>query len=138
MITDETLSAIDQEDDWVRESDAVIGAGAGHPFGGALRGLRIYAAPQNAKEVDYMMRGCLYGIALTVGRALWQIVDVPPRSPLVAPFRAPMPARILVLDDEPAICALVARALEEQGYEVVTVGDGLAGLEAAERDGFPA
>jgi hypothetical protein len=83
-----------------------------------------------------MMRGCLYGTALTAGRALWLIVDVRPRSPLVAPFGAPMPARILVLDDGPAICALVARALGEQGYEVVTIGGGLAGLEAAERDGF--
>jgi CheY-like chemotaxis protein len=47
-----------------------------------------------------------------------------------------MPARILVLDDEPAIRALVARALGEEGYEVVTVADGLTGLEAAAGDGF--
>jgi DNA-binding response OmpR family regulator len=41
-----------------------------------------------------------------------------------------MPARILVLDDEPAIRALVARASAEEGYEVVTVANGLLGLSA--------
>jgi CheY-like chemotaxis protein len=47
-----------------------------------------------------------------------------------------MPARILVLDDEPAIRALVARALGEEGYDVVTVANGLVGLEAAEENHF--
>jgi DNA-binding response OmpR family regulator len=40
--------------------------------------------------------------------------------------------RILVVDDEPAVRAMVARALREEGYEVVGVGDGQAGLTAAE------
>jgi CheY-like chemotaxis protein len=47
-----------------------------------------------------------------------------------------MPTRVLVLDDEPAVRALVARALAEEGYEVVSVGDGLAGLAAAARGNF--
>jgi DNA-binding response OmpR family regulator len=47
-----------------------------------------------------------------------------------------MPARILVLDDEPAIRALVARALAEEGHEVVTVADGLLGLSAAAAGDF--
>jgi DNA-binding response OmpR family regulator len=47
-----------------------------------------------------------------------------------------VPARILVLDDEPAIRALVARALGEAGYEVTTVANGLGGLEAAKANNF--
>jgi DNA-binding response OmpR family regulator len=40
------------------------------------------------------------------------------------------PLRILVVDDEAPIRALLARALRERGYEVVALNDGLAGLEA--------
>jgi DNA-binding response OmpR family regulator len=40
--------------------------------------------------------------------------------------------RILVVDDEPMVRAIVERALREEGYEVVGVGDGQAGLTAAE------
>jgi CheY-like chemotaxis protein len=39
--------------------------------------------------------------------------------------------RILVVDDEPAVRALVVRLLESEGYEVVAVNDGAAGLNAA-------
>ena len=47
-----------------------------------------------------------------------------------------MPARILVLDDEPAVRALVARALGEDGHEVVTIADGFLGLSAAAAGDF--
>ena len=40
-------------------------------------------------------------------------------------------ARILVVDDEPAIRHVLARALRDAGYEVVTMSDGAAGLNAA-------
>jgi DNA-binding response OmpR family regulator len=40
------------------------------------------------------------------------------------------PARILIVDDEDQIRALLERALREKGYEIVAVGDGAAGLEA--------
>jgi DNA-binding response OmpR family regulator len=40
--------------------------------------------------------------------------------------------RILVVDDEPMVRAIIERALGEEGYEVVGVGDGQAGLTAAE------
>jgi DNA-binding response OmpR family regulator len=39
--------------------------------------------------------------------------------------------RILLVDDEPAVLALLTRALREEGYEVVAVADGQAGLNAA-------
>jgi len=42
-----------------------------------------------------------------------------------------MPPRILVVDDEPMVRALVARALTDEGYEVVAVANGLAALDAA-------
>ncbi|MEO7136209.1 MAG: response regulator [Gemmatimonadales bacterium] len=40
-----------------------------------------------------------------------------------------MPPRILVVDDEPALCELLARMLRGAGYEVVKACDGLAGWE---------
>ena len=42
-----------------------------------------------------------------------------------------MAARILVVDDEPMVRALIARALTDEGYEVVAVADGRAALDAA-------
>ena len=40
-----------------------------------------------------------------------------------------MSPRILVVDDEPALCELVARMLRAEGYEVVKACDGRAGWE---------
>jgi CheY-like chemotaxis protein len=42
-----------------------------------------------------------------------------------------MASRILVVDDEPMVRALIARALGDEGYEVVAVANGLAALDAA-------
>jgi two-component system cell cycle response regulator CpdR len=42
-----------------------------------------------------------------------------------------MPARILVVDDEPMVRALIARALSDEGHEVVAVANGRAALDAA-------
>jgi CheY-like chemotaxis protein len=42
-----------------------------------------------------------------------------------------MAARILVVDDEPMVRALIARALSDEGYEVVAVANGRAALDAA-------
>jgi CheY-like chemotaxis protein len=44
-----------------------------------------------------------------------------------------MAARILVVDDEPMVRALIARALTDVGYEVVAVADGRAALDVARR-----
>jgi CheY-like chemotaxis protein len=43
-------------------------------------------------------------------------------------FMAP---RILVVDDEPMVRALIARVLSDEGYEVVSVANGRAALEVA-------
>jgi CheY-like chemotaxis protein len=43
----------------------------------------------------------------------------------------PMAARILIVDDEPMVRALIARALTDEGYEVVAVANGQAALDAA-------
>jgi CheY-like chemotaxis protein len=40
------------------------------------------------------------------------------------------------VDDEPAVRALLVRALEEAGYVVVAVPDGRAAVEAQQRAGF--
>lgn len=40
-----------------------------------------------------------------------------------------MSTRILVVDDEPMLCELVARMLRDEGYDVVKACDGQAGWE---------
>ena len=40
-------------------------------------------------------------------------------------------ARILIVDDEPAVRSLLRRVLVDAGHEVVGMSDGAAGLEAA-------
>jgi CheY-like chemotaxis protein len=42
-----------------------------------------------------------------------------------------MAARILVVDDEPMVRALITRALTDEGYEVIAVANGRAALDAA-------
>ena len=42
-----------------------------------------------------------------------------------------MAARVLVVDDEPMVRALIARVLTDEGYEVVAVANGRAALDAA-------
>ena len=44
-----------------------------------------------------------------------------------------MAHRILVVDDEPMVRALIARALSDEGYEVVAVANGDDALDAARR-----
>jgi CheY-like chemotaxis protein len=44
--------------------------------------------------------------------------------------------RILVVDDEPVLCALTARALRECGYDVVEASDGMVGYELARAQAF--
>ncbi len=46
-----------------------------------------------------------------------------------------MAPRILVVDDEPMVRALIARALTDEGYQVVAVANGRAALEVARADG---
>jgi DNA-binding response OmpR family regulator len=41
--------------------------------------------------------------------------------------------RILVVDDEPGIRELISRVLEEEGFEVILVNDGQAGLTAVQQ-----
>ena len=47
-----------------------------------------------------------------------------------------MMPRILVVDDEPTVRAMVVRAVQADGYDVVPVADGAAGIEAATRGTF--
>jgi DNA-binding response OmpR family regulator len=44
------------------------------------------------------------------------------------------PPKILVVDDDPAVCALVKDVLELEGFEVTVAGDGYAGLRAIDAE----
>ena len=46
-------------------------------------------------------------------------------------------ARILVVDDEPGIREVIARVLRDEGFDVVLVNDGQAGLDAVQRAETP-
>jgi DNA-binding response OmpR family regulator len=45
-----------------------------------------------------------------------------------------MPKRILIIDDEPLIVESVSYNLKQEGYEVISAGDGLTGLKLAESE----
>lgn len=45
----------------------------------------------------------------------------------------PMAKKILLVDDEPEICELISEALEDAGYEVITVQSGAEGIREANR-----
>src|SRR6266487_3323378 len=49
---------------------------------------------------------------------------------------SPPPKRILVADDEPAVCRLVLSVLEEAGYEVRCVHDGVQALDRLTEEPF--
>ena len=51
--------------------------------------------------------------------------------------KAPVAPRILVVDDEPMVSQLIARALSDVGYEVTTLSNGERGLEAAKQANPP-
>jgi CheY-like chemotaxis protein len=47
------------------------------------------------------------------------------------------PVRVLVVDDEPQMCELVARILADAGYQVTTANDGPAAIALARQGGPP-
>jgi CheY-like chemotaxis protein len=47
------------------------------------------------------------------------------------------PVRVLVVDDEPEMCMLVARILADAGYQVTTANNGPAAIALAKQDGPP-
>ncbi len=49
---------------------------------------------------------------------------------------AAAPERVLVIDDEETIAAMIAEALREDGYRVETVHDGAEALEKVDREQF--
>jgi CheY-like chemotaxis protein len=66
------------------------------------------------------------------------IVPMPPTMPALQ--NPPNEARILILDDEPAICTLVAGALESMGFSVVATietADAIQACEEAFKAGRP-
>jgi len=57
-------------------------------------------------------------------------------EPAPAPPMAARPARVLVLEDDPAIAELLAAILERDGHEVVLAGDGHEGMELLDEGAF--
>jgi PAS domain S-box-containing protein len=70
------------------------------------------------------------GVVLPERASTPTIVPMPPAPISQKPAMPPSGPRVLVLDDEPAICDLVATALEAMGYDVVTKEDGTAAVDA--------
>ena len=108
--------------------------------GGTGLGLAI------VREVTRVLGGTV-DVVSTLGRGSRFTVTLPgaldrETSPVPAVTRAlgspvPIPAGeapvIVLIDDDPIIVALMRRDLEQVGFEVIAVGDGVAGLEAARR-----
>jgi CheY-like chemotaxis protein len=69
------------------------------------------------------------------------ILPMPPSSTAAArPPAPPAPARILILDDEEAICMLITSVLEASGYDMasaVSAADAVRACEEAQRAGNP-
>ncbi len=64
-----------------------------------------------------------------------------PTAPLSEPQHAPatpVPARVLVVDDDPALRRMVSLVLSFEGFDVAVADDGIHGLEELEAGGFQA
>ena len=70
--------------------------------------------------------GSTFSVILPASEKTIKIPEAPPAPPAQA---KPGNNRVLVLDDEEAICMLVTCALEPLGYEVTETQDGLVALE---------
>ncbi len=55
---------------------------------------------------------------------------------MTTPSNTPLPARILVVDDEPNVCNAVARALNLMGYETQEANSGQAALQRLNNQAF--
>ncbi len=108
--------------------------------GGTGLGLAI------VREVTRVLGGTV-DVVSTLGRGSRFTVTLPgaldrDASPVPAVTRAlgsPMPVAsgtapvIVLVDDDPIIVALMKGDLEKEGFQVIAVGDGVSGLEAARR-----
>ena len=63
-----------------------------------------------------------------------KIRESAPKTHQPPTFAADFKPRILVMDDEPAICKLAAQALEMLGYEIKAVADGQEAIEAYQKE----
>ncbi len=59
----------------------------------------------------------------------------PENRSLTSPAQQPTPTTVLVVEDEASVRRLCARILEEEGYRVLTAGDGLEALAMLEAAG---
>jgi signal transduction histidine kinase/DNA-binding response OmpR family regulator len=73
-------------------------------------------------------RGATFRLRLPVPVTLPDVVVGRPMTP------APRPARLLLIEDEAEVQAVLAEMLQEAGYRVIVAKDGLEGLERCERE----
>jgi len=86
--------------------------------------------PRRLRACRHLNRPAFSGLRLG---GLWYLLPYGGGRPRkgVAPWEASVPMRILVIEDEKRIAELIARGLENAGYQVDSAEEGAKGLEMA-------
>ena len=81
-------------------------------------------------------KGTTFGVFLRP----WKAASASPGKPELAPrsLRPAQNRRILIIDDEPVVSALLGKALRKQGYRVAVANGGKSGLQALQSEDFSA
>jgi CheY-like chemotaxis protein/signal transduction histidine kinase len=141
LVVEDTGSGIPPEQlEHIFEKFRQVDDASRRKVGGTGLGLAI------VREVTKVLGGTV-DVVSTLGRGSRFTVTLPgaldrDASPVPAVTRAlgspvPVPAGhapvIVLIDDDPIIVALMKGDLEKEGFQVIAVGDGVSGLEAARR-----
>jgi CheY-like chemotaxis protein len=83
--------------------------------------------------VSALGRGSRFTVTLPTAISLDASVAAPARPKTPAPVGKGEPPLVLIVDDDPMIVSLLKTDLEREGFRVMAVGDGVAGLAAAKQ-----